>query len=87
MSPTVATADAVVIGGGIVGTSTAYHLTKMGAKVTLLERGAIASGTSGACDGQILIADRHPGPELELGKLARAEVEGAGRRAAFRCRV
>ena len=63
-------ADAVVVGGGIVGTSTAYHLTKMGAKVALLERGAIASGTSGACDGQILIADRHPGPELELGKLA-----------------
>lgn len=62
--------DAVVVGGGIVGTSTAYHLTKMGAKVALLERGAIASGTSGACDGQILIADRHPGPELELGKLA-----------------
>ena len=70
MSRTVATADAVVIGGGIVGTSTAYHLTRMGAKVVLLERGAIASGTSGACDGQILIADRHPGPELELGKLA-----------------
>ena len=70
MSPTVVTADAVVIGGGIVGTSTAYHLTRMGAKVALLERGAIASGTSGACDGQILIADRHPGPELELGKLA-----------------
>ena len=70
MSPTVVTADAVVIGGGIVGTSTAYHLTRMGAKVTLLERGSIASGTSGACDGQILIADRHPGPELELGKLA-----------------
>ena len=64
------TADAVVVGGGIVGTSTAYHLTQMGAKVTLLERGAIASGTTGACDGQILIADRHPGPELDLGKLA-----------------
>ena len=70
MSPGTTSVDAVVVGGGIVGTSTAYHLTKMGAKVTLLERGAIASGTSGACDGQILIADRHPGPELELGKLA-----------------
>ena len=70
MSPGATTVDAVVVGGGIVGTSTAYHLTKMGAKVALLERGAIASGTSGACDGQILIADRHPGPELELGKLA-----------------
>lgn len=62
--------DAVVVGGGIVGTSTAYHLTKMGAKVALLERGAISSGATGACDGQILIADRHPGPEMELGKLA-----------------
>ena len=70
MSPGSIVVDAVVVGGGIVGTSTAYHLTKMGAKVALLERGAIASGTSGACDGQILIADRHPGPELELGKLA-----------------
>ena len=70
MSPGSIVVDAVVVGGGIVGTSTAYHLTKMGARVALLECGAIASGTSGACDGQILIADRHPGPELELGKLA-----------------
>lgn len=62
--------DAVVIGGGILGAATAYHLTKFGAEVCLVERGAVASGTSGACDGQILIADRHPGPELELGKLA-----------------
>ena len=39
MSPGVTAVDAVVVGGGIVGTSTAYHLTKMGAKVALLETG------------------------------------------------
>ena len=32
------TADVVVIGGGVVGTSTAYHLAKRGIDVVLLER-------------------------------------------------
>lgn len=45
-------ADVVVIGGGVVGTSTAFHLAKAGVKrVTLLERrhiGAGATGKSGA---------------------------------------
>ena len=30
--------DVVVIGGGVVGASTAYHLAKKGVQVTLLER-------------------------------------------------
>ena len=33
-----ANADVVVIGGGIVGTSSAYHLAKKGVDVVLLER-------------------------------------------------
>ncbi|XP_032227351.2 sarcosine dehydrogenase, mitochondrial [Nematostella vectensis] len=42
-----AEADVVVIGGGSVGTSTLYHLTKMGVKnVILLERDKLTSGTT-----------------------------------------
>lgn len=42
----------VIIGGGIVGCSTAYHLTKLGWKdVVVLERKRIASGASWAAAG------------------------------------
>lgn len=43
-----ATADVVVIGGGVNGASTAYQLAKLGAgKVILIERGHLGSGASG----------------------------------------
>ena len=42
------TADAVIIGGGAVGTSTLYHLTKLGmTDVVLLDKGSLASGSTG----------------------------------------
>src|ERR1700712_5797422 len=41
------TAKAVVIGGGIIGCSTAYHLAKMGwTDTVLLERHKLTSGTT-----------------------------------------
>ena len=44
------TADAVVIGGGVVGTSIAYHLAKKGfGSVVLLERSYLACGSTGRC--------------------------------------
>lgn len=47
------TADVVVVGGGVVGASTAYHLAASGVgHVMLLERAdAVATGSTGACAG------------------------------------
>ncbi len=45
--------EIVVIGGGVIGCSIAWHLAAMGASVTLLEQGAIASGASGASAGGV----------------------------------
>ncbi|MDP9326945.1 MAG: FAD-binding oxidoreductase [Actinomycetota bacterium] len=47
------TADVVVVGGGVVGCSAAYHLAEAGAgRVLLLERAdAVGTGSTGACAG------------------------------------
>lgn len=58
--------DVIVVGGGVIGTAVAYYAAKAGKKVTLLERGDIASGTSGACDGFIILQSKNPGPHLDL---------------------
>jgi glycine/D-amino acid oxidase-like deaminating enzyme len=59
-------ADAVVIGGGIIGASILYHLSKRKIRAVLLEKGEIASGSSGACDGLIFLQSKKPGPHLSL---------------------
>ncbi len=48
-----AESEVIVIGGGIAGASTAYFLAKHGRRVTLLERGEIASEASGVNAGGI----------------------------------
>ena len=55
----------IVVGGGIIGTSIAYYLTKLGVEVTLIEAKDLASGTSGACDRAIMLIEK-PGPLLDL---------------------
>jgi sarcosine dehydrogenase len=39
-------ADAVIVGGGVLGTSVAYHLQERGLKTILLERHALTAGTT-----------------------------------------
>lgn len=58
--------DAIVIGAGIVGASAALSLTNAGLRVLVIDRGAVASGTTGAGEGNILVSDKDPGPELTL---------------------
>jgi len=58
--------DAIVIGAGIVGASCALALTNAGLKVLVLDRGPVAGGTTGAGEGNILVSDKDPGPELVL---------------------
>ena len=41
------TADVVVVGGGVIGTSAAYFLSNAGAKVIVVEREHLAAGASG----------------------------------------
>ena len=48
-----ADSEVIVIGGGIAGTSAAFHLSEHGRRVTLLERGEIASEASGVNAGGI----------------------------------
>lgn len=59
--------DVMVIGAGAIGSSVAYHLTKRGMKVALVERGDIASGTSSHCDAVALICDKNPGIDTDMG--------------------
>ncbi len=47
------TADVLIIGGGIIGLSSAYHLAKMGQKVILFEKEYLCAGSTGRCIGGI----------------------------------
>jgi glycine/D-amino acid oxidase-like deaminating enzyme len=63
-------ADVVVIGGGIIGVTTAYNLAQQGVSVALCEKGAIAGEASGRAYGVITTSGLDPAKFeiLELSK-------------------
>ncbi len=61
-----ATADAVVIGAGMVGAATAACLAATGRRVCMVNRSGPLGGTTAAGEGNILVSDHVPGPGLSL---------------------
>ncbi len=61
-----ATADAVIIGAGMVGAATAAALAATGRRVCVIDRSGPFGGTTGAGEGNILVSDHLPGPDLSL---------------------
>jgi len=54
--------DVIIIGGGFLGLSTAYQLSKMGVNTLLLESGDIGGGTSASCSGRAQTCEGHLDP-------------------------
>lgn len=60
----------MVVGAGMVGAACAYYAAKAGLDVLVLDRGSVGSGTTSRGEGNILVSDKEPGPELELALLS-----------------
>jgi glycine/D-amino acid oxidase-like deaminating enzyme len=64
------TTDVLVVGAGIVGAACAYYAAAAGLRVTVVDRGPVVAGTTGAGEGNLLVSDKEPGPELDLALLS-----------------
>jgi sarcosine oxidase subunit beta len=54
--------DVIVVGGGMLGLSTAYHLARRGASTLLLQAGDLGGGSSAGCTGRAQVAEGHLDP-------------------------
>ncbi|MET8472127.1 FAD-binding oxidoreductase [Streptomyces sp. NPDC006422] len=62
---------AVILGAGIVGAACARELARAGCATTVVDRDRPAAATTAHGEGNILVSDKGPGPELELAQLSR----------------
>ncbi|MFB8348505.1 NAD(P)/FAD-dependent oxidoreductase [Streptomyces niveus] len=61
----------VVVGAGIIGAACARELAVAGFDVLVLDRAGAAAATTSHGEGNVLVSDKGPGPELELAQLSR----------------
>jgi glycine/D-amino acid oxidase-like deaminating enzyme len=56
------TTDVLLVGGGVIGSSTAYHLARQGRQVLVVERSSVAAApvASWASAGGVRRQGRHP---------------------------
>ncbi|WP_022873899.1 NAD(P)/FAD-dependent oxidoreductase [Nesterenkonia alba] len=66
MASSTSASDVLVIGSGAIGAAIAYYCTRRGLSVTVVDSGAVGSGTSSQCEGNLLVSDKEHGPELDL---------------------
>ncbi|BCL26555.1 NAD(P)/FAD-dependent oxidoreductase [Streptomyces aurantiacus] len=64
------TCDVVIVGAGMVGAASALYAARAGLSAVLVDRGPVAGGTTGAGEGNLLVSDKEPGPELDLALLS-----------------
>lgn len=67
------TRSAVIIGAGIVGAACARSLAMAGIEVTVIDRDTAVSGTTASGEGNLLVSDKSPGPELVMALRAAAQ--------------
>ena len=62
------TAEVVVVGGGAIGSSVAYYLSREGTKVLVLEKEAVGSGATAHATGSLSLmgTEFYPGPHFQL---------------------
>jgi glycine/D-amino acid oxidase-like deaminating enzyme len=58
--------DVIIVGAGLIGCASGYWLARRGLRVLLLERGDVADGASGACDGHLCCQSKSLGLHLKL---------------------
>ncbi|WP_281246894.1 NAD(P)/FAD-dependent oxidoreductase [Amycolatopsis saalfeldensis] len=60
----------LIVGAGVVGAACAYFCAAAGLRVAVLDRGGVAGGTTSGGEGNILVSDKSPSPELDLALLS-----------------
>ncbi|MEV0280927.1 FAD-dependent oxidoreductase [Streptomyces sp. NPDC050610] len=60
--------DVAVVGSGVIGAACAEALSRRGARVAVLDHAPVSSGTTARGEGNLLVSDKPPGPELDLAR-------------------